>query len=1344
MSSVRAFTLSLVNGNMESPASGSWSTTRPSNWTWSGTGTVGLTSTGGAESSTQTLYGNQIAGTLTSDILSDTVPGAGTLTLSYWTKRESSGSLSVTARISVGGNVAASRVDSISTSTWTKYTVTYNTSASDVGKSLQVQFVFSNGSGSWQGYLDEVSLDFSPSVSFSAASATLQDTDGSATVTVTLSSASTNPVTLDYSVVGGTATLGTDFNFTPGTLTIAPGSTSASFTFSINKLPGYQGKKTIVFLISNPSNAAVGSIQTFTATIVDPEDKPAPVTYYLDSNNGNDSNSGTSPDAPWQTLGKANSVQYNPGDTLLLKTGSSWTGQLAPQGSGDSTAQITVDMYGSGAKPIINAGGINGGAVSLSNQEYWSINNLELTNIGDTSTPKKQGILIVNDCVGTLSGISIRNCNIHDVDGVMTNYADGKESGGIVFKVTASNLYIPSKWEDITIEDNTITNVTREGILLESMWVNKPQDQNTYWSGLGNYYPSTNLRIAGNTLQVIGGDGIIPWAVDGGMVEHNYVSDCNTNTPGQGHAAVWPYICANITFQYNEVCRTRTTYDGMAFDFDNSNQDCIYQYNYSHDNEGGFLNLCSAGNSNRNIARYNVSQNDGCASGSRVFLIDSNGNNNDLVYNNTIYVNTSNPELFHQGATSTGSTIYFSNNIFFNAGSGSVSSPGGCYFDNNLFYGTGSISADANKLVADPKLAGAGSGGSGLSSVVGYKLLIASPALNAGKIISNNGGIDYWGNVVSSTAKPNIGAYDGAGISGWQWNPAGGNSASDGAGVWDNSTLNWWDGNSATNWPGLAMAATFGAGAGAAGQVTIPNSQVVGGLTFNAPGSGQYTIAGGSLTLSTSSIVANANASITSILLGNGLTKSGTGTLTLGGVNTYIGATTVNAGTLAITNGGKIYSPGWSSSVTTVNSGATLLLDNWSQGLMSDYAASNLVINGGTVTYAGSETNSPTSINGSYGRAFTIGSQGGTLKSEAPSGYVWAITRYNSGSTYSLTALGGTLTLSGSGNGYISKSLFGSNGLVKSGGGTWTLAGANTYTGVTSIDAGTLKLDSSATISGTPKITVASGATFDASIAGFTVGTGQTLSGSGTITGLITLASGAATIDLQDGSPSTLILNGGLKLNSGNVLNFDISSSSDQIALSGPYTAPSTGTVTVNINGLSSLTRGTYPLIIGASGISASSFTLGSKPSGHLYALIASGGTLSLVVDGIEAYRLAAYGTTDNGGNAADTACPSGDGIPNLLKYATGMDLATPGANTPVTQGVIRTDTGSFLTLTFNRVADPSLTYVVEACSDPSANTWTSIWTSSGNANTAGLVTVQDTIPQAEQPKRFLRLRVTR
>jgi len=81
-------------------------------------------------------------------------------------------------------------------------------------------------------------------------------------------------------------------------------------------------------------------------------------------------------------------------------------------------------------------------------------------------------------------------------------------------------------------------------------------------------------------------------------------------------------------------------------------------------------------------------------------------------------------------------------------------------------------------------------------------------------------------------------------------------------------------------------------------------------------------------------------------------------------------------------------------------------------------------------------------------------------------------------------------------------------GLVKNGAGTLTLYAANTYTGTTVINTGTLVLASTASLT-SPQITTASGAVFDVSaVSGYTVASGVTLTNDGTVNGDFTLATG--------------------------------------------------------------------------------------------------------------------------------------------------------------------------------------------------------------------------------------------
>ena len=95
---------------------------------------------------------------------------------------------------------------------------------------------------------------------------------------------------------------------------------------------------------------------------------------------------------------------------------------------------------------------------------------------------------------------------------------------------------------------------------------------------------------------------------------------CSPNRYGVAgyNAGIWPWSTDNSLFQLNEAAFTRTTQDGQGFDSDYNSSNTKFQYNYSHDNEGGFLLICSPvkrnqedniGNSGT-VVRYNISRND--------------------------------------------------------------------------------------------------------------------------------------------------------------------------------------------------------------------------------------------------------------------------------------------------------------------------------------------------------------------------------------------------------------------------------------------------------------------------------------------------------------------------------------------------------------------------------------------------------------------------------------------------------------------------------------------------------------------------------------------------------------
>ncbi|TZF85509.1 hypothetical protein FW774_00045 (plasmid) [Pedobacter sp. BS3] len=85
--------------------------------------------------------------------------------------------------------------------------------------------------------------------------------------------------------------------------------------------------------------------------VVNPDESATPVTYYVDSNDGNDANNGTSETGAFKTLAKIQDVRLHPGDIVRFKRGSAYTGPLYITDSGKPGAYITLTDYGNAGDP---------------------------------------------------------------------------------------------------------------------------------------------------------------------------------------------------------------------------------------------------------------------------------------------------------------------------------------------------------------------------------------------------------------------------------------------------------------------------------------------------------------------------------------------------------------------------------------------------------------------------------------------------------------------------------------------------------------------------------------------------------------------------------------------------------------------------------------------------------------------------------------------------------------------------------------------------------------------------------------------------------------------------------
>ncbi|MDB5385787.1 MAG: Cadherin domain protein, partial [Planctomycetaceae bacterium] len=132
------------------------------------------------------------------------------------------------------------------------------------------------------GSLELQSTPTPPTVSFSGASQSVNESAGTITLTVNLSAATSSNVTIPFTL-SGTAANPADYSISASPLTIAAGSTSGTIQITIVDDSIAEGNETIVVSMGTPTNATLGSTTTDTVTILD-NDNGAPTDITLSSN----------------------------------------------------------------------------------------------------------------------------------------------------------------------------------------------------------------------------------------------------------------------------------------------------------------------------------------------------------------------------------------------------------------------------------------------------------------------------------------------------------------------------------------------------------------------------------------------------------------------------------------------------------------------------------------------------------------------------------------------------------------------------------------------------------------------------------------------------------------------------------------------------------------------------------------------------------------------------------------------------------------------------------------------------------------------------------------------------
>ena len=473
-----------------------------------------------------------------------------------------------------------------------------------------------------------------------------------------------------------------------------------------------------------------------------------------------------------------NTIDFEPGDRILLTGGSAFTGSLlfGPTDSGtDEQGQLIapIILTSQGEERATISSG-DGSAVLFYNAGGIEISRLNLTGSGvaadGSTTNSGSGLTFYTDTPGDLK---YRHIRIDEID------VSGFGRRGLVIGGYNGN----TGYDDVRITGVNAHHNLHCGIETFGFTGSTAAHTNVTVSGCVASYQPGDPASEVNT-----GSGIVLSGVTGGLIEHCLAHDNGANNqPSEGPVGIWTYSSSGIVIQHNESHHNTTSNgDGGGFDLDIGVTHSVVQYNYSHDNAGAGILIYgksgSSGNSN-NVVRYNVSENDGRDPGSAAAAgICVCDNVDDLaVHGNTVFISaasgiTTVPAIKVMEAGNDPDDIVIANNIFVSSGGtrlvyqdsdGDVTFAGNNYWpgsgnfvirDNGSTYsslsswrsskgqeklGGKATGSSLDPLFDVPEISGESiGGGAAITRLAGFRLRSDSPLISKGLDLKTSFGID--------------------------------------------------------------------------------------------------------------------------------------------------------------------------------------------------------------------------------------------------------------------------------------------------------------------------------------------------------------------------------------------------------------------------------------------------------------------------------------------------------------------------------------------------------------------------------------------------------------------------
>ncbi|MCI1681307.1 MAG: right-handed parallel beta-helix repeat-containing protein [Bacteroides sp.] len=317
--------------------------------------------------------------------------------------------------------------------------------------------------------------------------------------------------------------------------------------------------------------------------------------YYVDAETGTVDGDG-SVTHPFFALEAVTRLSFNPGDSILLAGGQTFSGTLhIRKFAGTAEHPLYISSFGKG-KAVIDAG--KGSALLVDSSRYVLIRNIEVR--GD-------GRLKGNDG----SGIDIKYSTDIQVDSV--------EASGFLWNGVGTFGGADIRLTRIYAHDNGFN-----GIEVSGPWSHKEVHRVYVGYCVAENNPG-NPKIKDNHS----GSGILIAHSTGVQVEYCEAMNNGWDMPriGNGPVGIWAFECDSLTIQYCFSHDNKTApgaRDGGGFDFDGGVTNSVMRYNLSMNNEGagyGLFQFGGASDWTNNFIHHNVSINDGRKNSQAGFFI---------------------------------------------------------------------------------------------------------------------------------------------------------------------------------------------------------------------------------------------------------------------------------------------------------------------------------------------------------------------------------------------------------------------------------------------------------------------------------------------------------------------------------------------------------------------------------------------------------------------------------------------------------------------------------------------------------------------------------------------------